>query len=154
MIMKNIMKMFHTGTIKKTITIKASREKVWAKLSNITGLSSWVLDVKKTTYKSKKRRGIGAIRKIIFEDGSTVEEHVIGWKNGEYFTYIATEGLPLRAYVATISINSKNKKSSQITWQSYLNSNKMSTKQFREFLSEMGSFYQSSLENLKLSLEK
>jgi len=146
--------MFHTGTIKKTITINAPKEKVWIKLSNIVGLSSWTLDVKKTTYLSKKRRGVGAIRRITFESGSIIEEHVIDWKNGEYFTYIATEGLPLRAYVATISIKSKNKKSSHITWQSYLNSNKMSVKQFRGFLSGMGSFYQTSLENLKLSLEK
>jgi len=148
------MKMFHTGTIKKTITIKAPKEKVWVKLSNIVGLPSWASDVKKTTYLSKKRRGIGTIRSITFEGGNIVEEHVIGWKNGEYFTYIATEGLPLRAYVATISIKSKNKKSSHITWQSYLNSNKMSTKQFRGVLSDMGLFYQTSLKNLKKNLER
>jgi len=146
--------MFHTGTIKKTITINAPKEKVWIKLSNIVGLSSWTLDVKKTTYLSKKRRGVGAIRRITFESGSIIEEHVIDWKNGEYFTYIATEGLPLRAYVATISIKPKNKKSVQITWQSYLNSNKMSTKQFKKFLSDMRAFYQASLENLKMSLER
>jgi len=152
--MKNIMKKFHTDTIKKTITIRAPKEKVWVKLSNITGLSSWVSNVKKTTYLSNKKRGVGVIRKITFESGSMVEEHVISWKNGEYFTYIATEGLPLRAYIATISIKSKNKKLSQITWQSYLNSTKMSKKEFKEFLSDMGSFYQTSLENLKSILEK
>jgi len=146
-------KMFHTGTIKKTITINAPKEKVWLKLSNIVGLSSWALDVKKTSYLSKKRRGVGAIRRITFESGNIIEEHVIDWKNGEYFTYIATEGLPLRAYVATISIKPINKKSAQITWQSYLNSNKMSTKQFSEFLADMRSFYQISLENLKMIIE-
>jgi uncharacterized protein YndB with AHSA1/START domain len=147
-------KMFQTGTIKKTITINAPKEKVWLKLSNIVGLSSWVLDVKKTTYLSKKRRGVGAVRRITFESGNVIEEHVIDWKNGEYFTYIATEGLPLRAYVATISIKPKNKKSVQITWQSYLNSNKMSTKQFSELLVDMRTFYQISLENLKMALER
>jgi len=147
-------KRFHTGTIKKTITINAPKEKIWLKLSNIVGLSSWALDVKKTSYLSKKRRGVGAIRRITFESGNIIEEHVIDWKNGEYFTYIATEGLPLRAYIATISIKSKNKKLSQITWQSYLNSTKMSKKEFKEFLSDMGSFYQTSLENLKSILEK
>ena len=146
--------MFQTGTIKKTITINAPKEKVWLKLSNIVGLSSWVLDVKKTTYLSKKRRGVGAVRRITFESGNVIEEHVIDWKNGEYFTYIATEGLPLRAYVATISIKPKNKKSVQITWQSYLNSNKMSTKQFSELLVDMRTFYQISLENLKMALER
>ena len=147
-------KSFHTDSVKKTITIKASKEKVWRKISNITGLSSWVIDVKKTTYLSKKRRNVGAIRKITFADGNTIEEHVVAWKEDEYFTYVATEGLPLRAYVATISIKSKNKKTTQLTWQSYFNSKKMSMKEFMRFITFMGTFYETSLENLKKSLEK
>jgi uncharacterized protein YndB with AHSA1/START domain len=147
-------KSFHTGSVKKTITIKASKEKVWRKISNIAGLSLWVIDVKKTTYLSKKRRNVGAIRKITFTDGNTIEEHIVAWKEGKYFTYIATEGLPLRAYIATISIKPQNKKSTQLTWQSYFNSKKMSMKQFAEFVSFMGTFYEASLENLKKLLEK
>ena len=84
-------KSFHTDSVKKTITIKASKEKVWRKISNIAGLSSWVIDVKKTT---------------------------------------------------------------QLTWQSYFNSKKMSVKQFTKFVTFMGTFYETSLENLKKSLEK
>ena len=145
---------FHTGTVKKTITIKASKDKVWRKISYIAGLPTWVVDVKKTIFLSKKRRGIGAIRLITFVDGNTIEEHVVAWKNKEYFTYIATEGLPLRAYVATISIKSKTKNITLLTWQSYLNSEKMSEKEFLEFLAFMGSFYETSLENLKILLEK
>ena len=151
---KNVKKSFHTGSVKKTITIKTSKEKVWRKISNIVGLSSWVIDVKKTTYLSKKRRNVGAIRKITFTDGNTIEEHVVAWKEDEYFTYIATEGLPLRAYVATISIKPKDKKTTQLTWQSYFNSKKMSTKEFMRFVTFMGMFYGTSLENLKKSLEK
>jgi len=151
---KNVKKSFHTDSVKKTITIKASKEKVWRKISNITGLSSWVIDVKKTTYLSKKRRNVGAIRKITFTDGNTIEEHVVAWKEDEYFTYIATKGLPLRAYVATISIKPKDKKTTQLTWQSYFNSKKMSTKEFMRFVTFMGTFYETSLENLKRTLEK
>ncbi|GDY16414.1 hypothetical protein LBMAG54_12700 [Nitrosopumilaceae archaeon] len=151
---KNVRKSFHTDSVKKTITIKASKEKVWQKISNIAELSSWVIDVKKTTYLSKKRRNVGTIRKITFTDGNTIEEHVVAWKEGEYFTYIATEGLPLRAYVATLSIKTENKKTTQLTWQSYFNSKKMSTKQFMKFVTFMGMFYETSLENLKKSLEK
>ena len=147
-------KSFHTGAVRKTIMIKSSKDKVWRKISNIAGLPTWVVDVKKTIYLSKKRRDVGAIRLITFVDGSKIEEHVVAWKNKEFFTYIATEGLPLRAYVATISIKAKSKKSVQLTWQSYLNSKKMSEKKFLEFLAFMGSFYEASLENLKASLEK
>ena len=151
---KTVKKSFHTGSVKKTITIKASKDKVWRKVSNIVGLPTWLIDVKKTVYLSKKKRDVGAIRLITFTDGNKIEEHVVAWKNKEYFTYIATEGLPLRAYVATISIKAKSKKIVELTWQSYLNSKKMSEKQFLEFLAFMGSFYEASLENLKILLEK
>ncbi len=147
-------KSFHTGTVKKSIIIKASKQKVWRKISNIVGLPSWLIDVKKTVYLSRKKRGVGAIREITFNDGNTIEEHVVAWQNGEYFTYVATDGLPLRAYVATISIKPKSRNSVQLTWQSYLNSKKMTEKEFLEFLVFMGTFYEVSLANLKNSLEK
>ncbi len=147
-------KSFHTGTVKKSINIKASKQKVWRKISNIVGLPSWLIDVKKTVYLSRKKRGVGAIREITFNDGNTIEEHVVAWQNGEYFTYVATDGLPLRAYVATISIKPKSKNLVQLTWQSYLNSKKMTEKEFLEFLVFMGAFYEASLVNLKNSLEK
>ena len=152
--MKSQKKSFHTGTVKKTIKIKTSKDKVWRKISNIIGLPTWLIDVKKTIYLSKKKRGVGAIRLITFTDGNEIEEHVVAWKDREYFTYIATEGLPLRAYVATISIREKSTKLVEVTWQSYINSKKMSEKQFIEFLAFMGSFYEASLENLKIILEK
>ena len=46
---------------------------------------------------------------ILRRDGNKIEEHIVAWENGKYFTYVATVGLPLRAYVATISIKSKTK---------------------------------------------
>ena len=151
---KTVKKSFHTGSVKKIIMIKTSKGKVWRKVSNIVGLPTWLIDVKKTVYLSKKKRGVGAVRLITFADWNKIEEHIVAWKDQEYFTYIATEGLPLRAYVATISIKAKSKKIVQVTWQSYLNSKKMSEKQFLEFLAFMGSFYEASLENLKALLEK
>jgi len=145
---------FHTGTVKKTIKIKASKDKVWRKISNIAVLPTWVIDVKKTVYISKKKKDVGTIRIITFADGNKIDEHIVAWKKGEYFTYIATEGLPLRAYVATISIKSKSKNLVELTWQSYLNSKKMSEKQFLDFVVFLGAFYEASLENLKSNLEK
>ena len=151
---KKFQKSFHTGTVKKTVTIKTSKNKVWKKISNIVGLPSWLPDVKKTEYLSKKKKDVGAVRLITFADGTKIEEHIVAWSKGEYFTYVATEGLPLRAYVATISIKSKTRTITELTWQSYLNSQKMSEKQFLEFLVFMGAFYEASLENLKILLEK
>lgn len=151
---KTVKKSYNSGSVKKTITIRASKDKVWRKISNIVGLPTWVVDVKKTVFLSKKKKGIGAVRLITFADGNKIEEHVVAWKDKESFTYVATEGLPLRAYVATISIKAKTSKSVELTWQSYLNSKKMSQNEFLQFLAFMGSFYEASLENLKALLEK
>jgi hypothetical protein len=147
-------KSFHTGTIEKIIKINTSKDKVWRKISNIVGLSSWLVDVKKTEYLSIKKKGVGAIRLITFGDKTEIEEHIVAWEKDEFFTYVATEGLPLRAYVATISIKKKTKTTTELTWRSYINSKKMTEKQFLEFLVFMGSFYEASLENLKILLEK
>jgi len=147
-------KKFHSGLVKKSIRINQTRDKVWRKVSNIVGLPEWLIDVKKTVYLSKTKRGIGAVRNITFDDGNQIEEHVVAWENKKYFSYIAVSGLPLRVYHATISIRSVSKKSTTVTWQSYLNSKKMSKREFNEFVEFMGKFYQSSLKNLKLVLEK
>jgi hypothetical protein len=144
----------YDAKVKKSILIKTSKEKVWRKISNIVGLSEWVLDVKKTAYLSKIKRGVGAIRNISFRDGSEVEEHVVAWKNKKYFSYVATSGLPLRVYHATISLEPQTSKSTYITWQSYLYSKKMTKKEFNEFVSFLGGFYQTSLNILKAKLEK
>jgi ligand-binding SRPBCC domain-containing protein len=145
-------KSFHSGEVKKSIVIKAPKENVWEKISKITELS-WLNGVKKTVFRSKTKQGVGAIRKITFDDGNVVEEIIVGWKNEEYFSYIATRGLPLRAYHATISIKPLDKMTSQVTWQSFLNSDEMTKTQFSEFYNFMSSFYKDSLRNLKSSLE-
>jgi len=147
-------KIYHTGTVKKSIIINKPKSTVWKNVSNIINLPEWVVDVKKTTFLSKNKRGIGAVRKITFVDGNIIEEHIVSWENGESFTYVATEGLPLRVYVAKISLKTKPKSKTQVTWQSYLNSKKMTKNQFMEFLAFMGSFYEASLENLKYKVEK
>ena len=147
-------KTYQTGIVKKSIIINATKKEVWREISKIAGLSAWVVDVKKTVYLSKRKRDVGTIRKITFENGSTIEEHIVQWNPMESFTYVATEGLPLRAYIATISIIQKTKNKTQITWKSYINSKKMTKKQFLKFTKDMELFYSTSLNNLKSSLEK
>lgn len=143
-----------SGTVKKSIVIHAPQYIVWKKISNIVGLPEWVIDVKKTVFLSNLKRGIGAIRKLTFNDGNVVKENVVGWKDVEYFSYIAVSGLPLRGYHATLSIKPLDKKSVQLTWKSFFNSEKMTKSEFNEFISFMNSFYLNSLKNLKSILEK
>ena len=145
-------KKFHSGTVRKRILINAKNDKVWKKISNIIGLPEWIDEIKKATYLSKIKR-VGAIRKLTFDDGNVIEEHIVIWNPNHFFSYIATTGLPLRVYHATISIQSKNKKSVYLTWSSYLNSKKMTVKEFKEFVSYLETFYEKSLRVLKSQLE-
>lgn len=143
----------YCGMVSQSITIDVSTSKVWAEISDFVGLTCWVIDVKKTEFLSKIKHGLGAARKITFADGSQVIEYAVGWKDEEYLSYVATSGLPLDGYHATISIVSKAK-SSQVTWSSFLVSNSSDKRQFEEFLEFMESFYEKSLKNLKGNLEK
>lgn len=142
------------GRVKKTTTINVPQKKVWNFISNIGGLPLWVKDVKTTTYLSKKRKGAGAIREITFTDKNKIEEHVVSWRDKEAFSYIAVSGLPLKAYVATLSAIPRTKNKTTVTWESYLYSEKMTKKQFCQFIEFMGKFYHESLQNLKRKLEK
>jgi len=145
-------KQHHSGTVEKSILIHASNETAWEKISDIIGLS-WVLDVKSTIFLSKIKRGVGATRRIAFNNGDNVDEVIVGWNENSYLSYIAISGLPLRAYHATISIKSLEKKLIKITWESFFNSEKMSKKEFLEFRNFMNLFYKNSLINLKSALE-
>ena len=136
----------NSGSVKKSVTIDADLEKVWTKISKITKLD-WLEGQKSTKYLSEKKSGVGSKRLISFEDGSDVEEHIVGWKPKEYFSYIAVSGLPLSAYHATISLQKSNK-NTKVTWESYFASDN-TKKEFDEFVEFLSNFYAQSLKNLK-----
>ena len=136
----------NSGSVKKSVTIDADLEKVWIKISKITKLD-WLEGQKSTKYLSEKKSGVGSKRLISFEDGSDVEEHLVGWKPKEYFSYIAVSGLPLSAYHATISLQKSNK-NTKVTWESYFASDN-TKKEFDEFVEFLSNFYAQSLKNLK-----
>jgi len=136
----------NSGSVKKSVIIDADVEKVWSKVSKITKLD-WLNGQKSTKYLSEKKSGVGSKRLISFEDGSDVEEHIVGWKPKEYFSYIAISGLPLNAYHATISVQKSNK-NTKVTWESYFASDN-TKKEFDEFIEFLSNFYAQSLKNLK-----
>jgi hypothetical protein len=140
-----------TNFVKKSIKIKTDINKVWNNLSKISILN-WVTGQKSTRILTDKKRGVGVVRLISFDDGTNVEEHIVGWSPKKYFSYIATSGLPVNAYHATISMTETNN-NVNVTWESYFSSNCSKT-EFAEFTKFLSQFYVSSLKNLKKSLEK
>ena len=143
----------YAATVEQHTTINALPKVVWGHIGNVVGLTEWVVDVKKTEFLSKIRRGVGAIRKIAFLDGSQVIEYVVGWNPEHHLSYVATSGLPLDVYHATLSLSPKGK-STLLSWSSFLISNSPDKKQFEEFLSFIDGFYEKSLQNLKKRIEQ
>ena len=113
----------HAGSAKRSVTIDADVETIWKKLGKITKLD-WLEGQKSSKFLSKKKYGVGAIRLISFEDGSDVEEHIVEWSPKKCFSYIAITGLPLLAYLATISMKKVSSGRVKVTWQSYFVSDK------------------------------
>ena len=140
-----------TDFIKKSVVVRTDINNVWNYLSKISSLN-WLENQKSTKFLSQKKRGVGAIRLISFEDGSNVEERIVGWHPKKHFSYIATSGLPLNSYHATISMN-KIESGVKIVWESYFSSNEEKS-DFYTFTKFLSKFYVSSLRNLKVELEK
>ena len=142
----------YVGTAKRSVIIKASVETVWKKLSEITKLD-WLEEQKSSKFLSQKKYGVGAIRLISFEDGSDVEEHIVEWSTRKGFSYIAITGLPLLAYLATISMKKVSSGRVKVTWESYFVSDKKK-KEFLVFSKFLNQFYAKSLQNLKSDIER
>ena len=142
----------HAGSAKRSVTIDADVETIWKKLGKITKLD-WLEEQKSSKFLSQKKYGVGAIRLISFEDGSDVEEHVVEWSTKKGFSYIAITGLPLLAYLATISMKKVSSGRVKVTWQSYFVSDKKK-KEFLEFSKFLNQFYTKSLQNLKLDIQR
>ena len=137
----------NSGSVKKSVIIETDLEKAWTKISKIAKLD-WLEGQKSTKFLGEKKIGVGAKRLISFEDGAKVEEHIVGWKPKEYFSYIAVSGLPLEAYHATISIEENKTKSIKVTWESYFAA-KTTKAEFDEFVEFLSNFYAQSLKNLR-----
>jgi len=142
----------HEGSAKRSVMVRASVEAVWKKLSRITKLD-WLEEQKSSKFLTQKKYGVGARRLISFEDGSNVEEHIVEWYPKKGFSYIAITGLPLLAYLATISMKKVSSGRFKVTWQSYFVSDKKK-KEFLEFSKFLNQFYTISLHNLKSNIQR
>ncbi|MBI3842697.1 MAG: SRPBCC family protein [Thaumarchaeota archaeon] len=146
-------KRFHSGVVKRSVVIHSTREKVWRTISNITNLPQWASGIKETVLKSRIRKGVGAIRDVILDDNTSLEEHIVDWRNGHSFSYVAVTGMPVRTYFATLSIKPRGRNSVTLTWSCYINTKKITGGEFKQLKSDLDSLYKTSLKNLKSKLE-
>ncbi|HKE10774.1 MAG TPA: SRPBCC family protein, partial [Myxococcota bacterium] len=78
----------------------APPSRIWPVLSEHEAMPRWlpVREVVRRRAGSPEPNGVGAVR-TIRGMGLVVEEQITGWKPGERFEYVLTEGAPLRDHL-------------------------------------------------------
>lgn len=144
---------YRSGTVSRSVFIRADAAAIWDRISRIADLESWVSGVRQTRSVSGTKRGVGASRSILFETGETVRERIVGWRQGVYFSYVMIDGLPLRSYHATISIGERSRKGARVTWKSYFGGKKSTRSDFGKAANSISTLYVSSLDRLRRLVE-
>ena len=80
--------------LRMSACIKASKEKVWETLSDVTNIDLWVEPISSSHYESDKTSGVGTVRVCNLKGNITIKEEFIAWQEGESYTYQAY-GAPL-----------------------------------------------------------
>lgn len=93
-------------TVKKTIDVSASPDRVWAAIGDFCGIAKWHPAVASCAQHSKDGK---KFRDIAFKDGGKVEEQIYDWNDeGHYYTYIVIETtLPIEHYTSTVAVMPK-----------------------------------------------
>jgi len=78
--------------ITASVCIDAPVERVWAVLSDLEAIHSWVRAIRHS-YCPEQRRGLGALR-ICELSQATLRETIVAWDEGRSFTYRG-EGAPM-----------------------------------------------------------
>lgn len=127
--------------------------RVWDIVCKVMELESWVSGVTKTRPVGRITGGVGAQRRIEFDDGSVVSEIITGWKDQSYFSYIMLDGLPLCAYHATIALKPRPGGITRVVWHSYFVAKATTQPGFAQVRGAMNRLYKTSLARLKRIVE-
>jgi mxaD protein len=100
------------------VTINASADKVWDKVSNFNDLGAWHPAVKSTEIVSGENNKAGAQRLLTLQDGGTIKEKLLGYNaKAKTFKYAIVEGvLPVTSYVSTVTVKPVGKEKSIVVW--------------------------------------
>ena len=108
----------HMIHVKKSITINAPADKIWAKVADFGDLGAWHPAVAKTEIVEGADNVKGAKRVLTLQDGGKINETLTAYNaKKRSMSYIITESvLPVDAYSATIKVKPAGKDKSVVTW--------------------------------------
>lgn len=107
-------------SVKQSIEINANPDDVWAKARDYGDAGAWHPAVKKTEILGGENNKVGAIRMLTLQDGGQIREKLLAYDmKKRSFRYEILDGvMPVRKYVATISVAKTKDGKSVVTWQS------------------------------------
>jgi len=144
----------------ETITIKASPDAVWAKVSDFTQLQGWHPAVESST--ATNGSNVGSVRTLKLEGGGELVETLESIDPAaKKFSYRAKDGgaLPVTNYSSNITVKAGDGGTSVVEWRGafyrkYMNNDPPKGEDDEAALTAVTGVYKSGLENLKKVMEK
>lgn len=100
--------------------VKASADAVWRAIRDFGGLDKFLHDVVNVTVEGQ---GVGAVRKLTFEDGMHIEERLesLDEKNRSLSYSIVSSPLPIDNYLSTMTVREVGSHEAEVQWSSTFN---------------------------------
>lgn len=97
--------------ITREVWIDAPKQTVWKQIENFGGIVTWNPGVTDSYLTSDQAHGVGATRHCDLGGGSSVEERVLEWREGEFVEIEIYDGAkipPFKRATATIQLREEN----------------------------------------------
>lgn len=144
----------------ETVTIKASPDAVWAKVSDFTQLQGWHPAIESSSATNGSE--VGSVRTLKIKGGGEVVETLETFDPAtKKFSYRAKDGgaLPVTNYTSNLTVKAGDGGTAVVEWRGafyrkYMNNDPPKGEDDEAALSAITGVYKSGLENLKAVMEK
>lgn len=146
--------------VKKSVTIAAPADKVWAAAKNFDGLNTWHPALATDEIVSGTNNTAGAVRLLTLKGGGTIKEKLLQFDDtGHRFRYTIVEGvLPVSHYTSSFMVTSLGASKTLVTWSGRfkrkdVGDNPPDAENDKAATDAISGVYQSGLDNLKKLVE-
>ena len=98
--------------IRRTITIDKTTDEVWAAIADFQAIGDFHPYITNVDLNTEHNGGLGAKRTCYFNDGTTIDEEIIEWRDGESLKINATNfSFPFKVLHGTLGVKEVDGKS-------------------------------------------
>jgi len=146
--------------VKKSVTIAAPADKVWAAAKNFDSLNTWHPALASDEIVSGTNNTVGAVRLLTLKGGGTIKEKLLQFDDaGHRFRYAIVEGvLPVSHYTSSLVVTSVGNSKTLVTWsgrfkRKNVGDDPADNENDKAATDAISGVYQSGLDNLKKIVE-